>query len=291
MSSSVLAQDRELQACIPMMEDCLKHALRRLRTRILTRSGTDTPMRLLQARLCAVGDLMNEPEVQGAAAWSGFYMERGGVAGFAVIEGPLLERLTARLFGDSAGPSMDTAARGATEVELCVATRMCDELFAALEAHWPVKPAPRLTPRAATGNRHGVADTSMSAVVLACTIECGPEHEPLGKLTLALPAVMLRGVGGAADHTATARAAARRRANYERLYGCEIEMTVELTRLSTTLGALRALKIGDAMPLGALGEVRALVNGTPSFSGEPGACDGVRSFRVSRRVLTIENIA
>lgn len=291
MLGSVLAQDRELQACIPVMEDCVKQALRRLRTRMLTRSGTDTPMRLLQVRLCSVGELMNEPDVQDAAAWSSFFMERGGVAGFAAIEGPLLERLTARLFGDSTGPSIDMGARSATEVELCVATRMCDELFAALEAHWPVKPAPRLTPHPATANRHGVGDSSMSAAALACTVECGPVDQPLGKLTLALPAVMLRGIGGAADHTATARAAARRRANYDRLYGCEIEMIVELKRLSTTLGALRALKVGDAVPLGALGEVRALVNGTPSFAGEPGACDGLRSFRVSRRVLTIENIA
>lgn len=287
MSTAVLAQDRELQAALPMMEDCLRHAVRRLRTRMLTRSGMDTPWRVVQVRLCAVGELLDEPEVQNGAAWAGFFTERGTASGFAVLEGLLLERLTARLFGDTAAPGADTGLRAATEVELRVATRMCEELFGALEAHWPVRPAPRIAPRPATGNRLGVADGTLSAVVLACTLECGAEDDPLGRLSIALPATMLRGVIGSSEAPSN-RMTARRRLNFDRLAACEVELVVELTRLTTTLGDLRLLKVGDAVPLGALGEVRALVNGTPSFAGEPGACDGVRSFRVSRRVIGIE---
>ncbi len=287
MSTAVLAQDRELQASLPLMEDCLRHAVRRLRTRMLTRSGMDTPWRVIQVRLCAVGELLDEPEVQNGAAWAGFYVERGSASGFAVLEGPLLARLTARLFGDPSAPVHEADGRASTEVELRVASRMCEELYGALEAHWPVRPVPRFGPRPATGNRLGVADGALSAIVLACTLECGTEDEPMGRLSLALPATVLRGIGGGADQPQS-RLSPKRRANFERLGGCEVEMVVELTRLTTTLGQLRSLRVGDDVPLGALGEVRALINGMPSFAGDPGACDGIRSFRVGRRVIGIE---
>ena len=288
MSGALFSQDRELESALPLVEDCLRHSVRRLRTRMLTRSGMDTPVRLLSVRLCSGTELLEEPEVQGGVAWSGFFVERGGVSGFAVLEGALLERLTARLFGDSGSPvGAGYFNRSATDVELRVASRMCEELFQAIEAFWPVRPGPRLVARPATANRHGIADTTVAGAVIACTLECGSEEEPFGRLTIALPAPLLRGVAAVVDVPAMARSAERRASNFDRLLGCEVEMVVELTRLQTTLGTLRALRVGDELTLGPLAEVRAMVNGHPSFSGEPGACDGVRSFRVGRRVLSI----
>lgn len=287
MSAAIFAQDRELQATIPLVEECLRHAVRRMRTRMLTRSGTDTPVRVIQTRLCTVSELNEQPEMQNAGAWCGFYVDRGTASGFAALEGALTERLTARLFGDPTVLSQEVAGRAATEVELRVATRLSEELFLALEAHWPARPAPRMVPRAATPNRHSVADTTTTAAVMACTLEFGTEEEPLGRLILALPAAMLRGVLGVVETPANVRAARERGTNYERVMACEVELVVELTRLTSSLGALQSLRIGDELPLGSLNEVRALVNGRPSFAGEPGVCDGVRSFRVSRRVLAI----
>lgn len=286
MSGSVLAQDRELQAAIPLVEECLRHAVRRLRTRMLTRSGTDTPVRLVQTRLCTVAELIDDPDATNISAWAGFYVERGAVSGFAAVDGTLLERLTARLFGDPTPPQEPHANRPATDVELRVATRMCDELFVAVEAHWPVRPAPRMVSRPALGNRHGVVDATVSTAVVACTLECGAEDDPMGRILFALPVVLLRGVVGVVDVPAS-RTAPKRGGNYDRLLGCEVEMIVELTRLTTSLGTLRALRVGDQLPLGAVNEAQAFVNGRPSFAGDPGACDGIRSFRVSRRVLGI----
>lgn len=64
MSTGVLGQDRELQATLPLLEECLRHAVRRLRTRMLTRSGTDTAVRLVHVRLVSPSELAEEPEVQ-----------------------------------------------------------------------------------------------------------------------------------------------------------------------------------------------------------------------------------
>ncbi len=286
MSGAVLAQDRELQAAIPLMEDCLRHSVRRLRTRMLTRSGTDTPVRVVQTRLCTVSELLDDPDSVDIQAWSGFYVERGSVSGFAAVDGTLLERLTARLFGDPTPPQEQRPSRPATDVELRVASRMCEELFGAVESFWPARPAPRMQARPAVGNRHGVVDNSLGTAIVAATFECGPEEEPMGRILLAIPVVLLRGVVGMVD-LPTTRTAARRGGNYERLLGCEVELVVELTRLTASLGALRSLRIGDTLPLGSVGEARGLVNGRPSFAGDPGACDGVRCFRVSRRVVGI----
>jgi hypothetical protein len=38
-------------------------------------------------------------------------------------------------------------------------------------------------------------------------------------------------------------------------------------------------------------EVQAVINGKASLAGEPGACDGVRCFRVERRLAAISAIA
>lgn len=292
MSTAVLAQDRELQAAVPLIEECLRHAVRRLRTRMLTRSGTDTAVRVVQVRLMTPAELAEEVEVQQGAAWSPFYVERGQATGFTVFEGPLLERLTARLFGDPLGAGIGlTYERSATDVELRVASRMAEELYGAIESHWPTRPAPHLVGRPAAGTRLGLSDSGFGGGVVACVLECGPTEDPMGRLTLALPATMLRGLVTAADAPALAQAAARRGGNYERLLGCEVELVVELTRLQSSLGRLRALKVGDELPLGPVNEVQAVINGKASLAGEPGACDGVRCFRVERRLAAISAIA
>lgn len=285
MATGVLAQDREIVSAVPLVEAAVRQSLRRLRTRMLTRSGTDTPIRLLQASLLTVADLLEWPEVRDGAAFSGFYVERGNVSGFTVVEGPLLERLTALLFGDlsSTGPGQFTG-RSATDVELRVATRMSQELFQALESHWPVRPAPRMVLRKASANRHGVADTPVASTVVALVIEFGTAEEPIGRLTVALPAHLLRGVAGVVELPASARASASRVANYDRVAPCEVELVVELARIRATLGSLRDLAVGAELSLGAVGPARGLVNGRLAVVGEPGSCDGQRSLRVERRL-------
>ncbi|MBM4365991.1 MAG: FliM/FliN family flagellar motor switch protein [Deltaproteobacteria bacterium] len=289
MSTAVLAQDREIVSAVPLVEDCIRQALRRLRTRMLTRSGSDAPIRLLQAGLLTVGELLEWPEVRDGAAFTGFYVERGNVSGFCVLEGPLLERLTARLFGDvTPVQALPATGRGASDVELRVATRLSEELFLAIEAHWPVRPAPRLVPRKATPNRHGVADTPVASTVVAAVIEFGTEEEPAGRLTIALPAHLLRGVAGVVELPASAKGQSQRDANFDRVGACEVELVVELARIRSTLGALRGIGVGAEIPLGAVSAAKGVVNGRLALVGEPGACDGQRSFRVEKR-LTIAN--
>ena len=61
MSSALVTQDRELQATVPLLDECLRRAVRRMRTRMLTRSGTDTPVRVVDSSLCTVRELNNAP--------------------------------------------------------------------------------------------------------------------------------------------------------------------------------------------------------------------------------------
>jgi flagellar motor switch protein FliM len=91
-------------------------------------------------------------------------------------------------------------------------------------------------------------------------------------------------VAGVVELPASAKGQSQRTANYDRVATCEVEVVVELARITSTLGALNALRVGLELPLGAVGGARALVNGKIALVGEPGACDGSRSFRVARRV-------
>jgi len=42
---------------------------------------------------------------------------------------------------------------------------------------------------------------------------------------------------------------------------------------------------GDEIPLSSLSDAKAIVNGKPAFSGEPGSKGSSRSFRITRRLM------
>ncbi len=283
-TSAVVSPDRELQASLPILEDALRGALRRVRTRMLGRSGVDTPIRLASTRILTVGELVDEPEVRDGAAWSGFTLDRANIAGFSVIEGKLLARLVGRLFGDAGpGAAASWEPRSTTEVELKVATRLCDEIYSAIEANWPTKPAPRLVSNRAMPTRHGVAEMSMGTSIVGIVLECGTADDPLGTLTVALPVMLLRGLGVVAEQSGSQRFVAQRKANYDRVLSVELEMVIELARVKLRFGSLAGLKVGDEIPLPPMRECTASVNGRLAFFGEAGAAGGVRSFRVQKR--------
>jgi flagellar motor switch protein FliM len=282
----MVSSDRELQSTLPLLDECFRAASRRLRTRLMNRTGTDTPVRAGTLRLLTMGEVLDAAEVKEAALWSAFTIERVNLGGFTVIERQLLDRLVGRMFGE--GEPVSTAPwarRPPTEVELRVGTRICEELYLAIEANWPGKTPIRLLSRRASPQRHGIMEVSATAPMLTASLEVGPAEDPFGLVTLAMPAMVLRAASGAPEIEAPARPPAARTPTWERLWPVKVEMVVELTRVSTTLGKLQDLKPGDEIPLGAVLDAAGVVNGQIAVYGEAGESAGQRSFRVKRRSL------
>jgi flagellar motor switch protein FliM len=103
-----------------------------------------------------------------------------------------------------------------------------------------------------------------------------------GNLGISLPAPALRGLLPTA---AAARGSARPRTpSYDRVLPIEVELVVELARLPITIGTLNGLSVGAEIPMGNLAEVIARVDNRPTFAGEAGTSNGLRSLRVERRL-------
>lgn len=281
----VLGADREVQASLPLLEESLRAAVRRVRTRMLGRSGSDTPIRLTSSRPMSAGEVLDLPEVRDGAAWSSFLVERLDATGFSVIEARLLDRLVGRLYGEiDAAPRMPADTRAATEVELKLATRLCGELYSAIESHWPSRPAPRFRAlRAVSTGRAGI-DLAASTPMVAVAFEFGTETESIGTLTLALPVMLLRGLAAAPDASEALSQAPARTVRVERVLPIPVEVVVELSRVRMSLRELHGLRVGDQIAIPPCREAVATVNGRPTLAGEAGQRDGMRCIRVGRKI-------
>ena len=281
--------ERELSAVLPLLETCFQGVARRVRTRLLNRSGSNTQVRAAEIRLMPCGELLELPEVEQGVLWSSFTVDRGLGTGFVVIEGRLLDGLIERLFG-SVGNDDGGGFRGPhplTDVEVRVGTRILDELASAITVNWPARPAPVLLDRLTSAPRPNLP--SAVSPLVTVSIEAGPAESPLGRITLALPAAMLRGVQVSA--ASTGQAPPTKISNYDRLLPVSVEVVVELAKVPTTLRALQDIEVGDVIPLGPVQQVRAFANGRLSFVGEAGTEGDRRSLRIVRRAGADEAVA
>lgn len=276
--------ERELADAQPKLEGCFRSVARRMRTRLMSRSGCDTPIRATEPQSLLVPELFELPEVTNGVLWSSYTAGRSGGSGLIVIEGALLDGLIGRLFGAADTPGMDAyQRRPLTDVEIRVGTRLMDEIYEAITTSWPLQPSIELLDRTTSTTRPGATTLPPTSRVVAISIECGTEEEPLGRITIALPMSALRGLATGAG-VANTRPPVMRAANYERVMPMEAEVVVELARVHATLQSLQDLRVGDELPLGTVREARALINGKPSLIGEAGAEGFQRSFRVLRRI-------
>jgi flagellar motor switch protein FliM len=276
--------ERELSDAQPKLDGCFRSVARRIRTRLMSRSGCDTPVRNAELQSLLVPDLLDLPEVQNGVLWSSYAAGRSGGTGVVIVEGQLLDGLIGRLFGAADTPAMGAyQRRPLTDVEIRVGTRLIDEVYDAMVAAWPIQPPVDLVDRTTTVTRPSTSVLPHTSRIVAATLEFGAEAEPLGRITVALPMSVLRSLG-AGPVVAANRPVMTRAANYDRVLPMEIDVVVELARVQATLSSLQALQVGDELPIGPVRDVRAMINGRTTFVGEAGNDGYQRSFRIVRRV-------
>jgi flagellar motor switch protein FliM len=284
LKGAASSPERELSDAQPKLEGCFRNVARRMRTRLMSRSGCDTPVRVMDLQSLLVPDLLDLPEVGNGVLWSSYAAGRSGGNGVIIVEGALLDGLIGRLFGASDTPAMGAyQRRPLTDVEIRVGTRLIDEVYDAIGACWPIQPPVEFLDRTTTTTRPSGSTLPQTSRIVSVALECGTEEEPLGRITVALPMSVLRSLA-AGPVLANARPQVVRAANYDRVLPMEIEVVVELARVNATLQTLQDLQVGDELPLGAVREARAFINGRPTLTGEAGAEGYQRSFRVLRRI-------
>lgn len=276
--------DREVQSALPVLEGCFRAAVRAMRARLVTRTGRDLSVAMVESRLVTVTEVLESEIASANAVWCAFHLGRADLSGFVVMEGRLLSRLVGRLFGDGDVPAMAEVERALSEVELSVAARMCRELFSSVERFWPGPHPPRFFPGEVTVARQGAAELPPSAAMVAVEVRFGTDDAPLGLLQLVLPGTLAKGLAGK-KAPAASRPEASRVLNFDRLMPVSVELVVELARVELTLQSLENLKVGADLNLNSVHEVCARVNDRASFFGEAGSVGGQRSFKIGRRAV------
>lgn len=281
--SAVVSPDRDLQAALPFVETCFRGVARRIRARMVNRTGVDMSVQSSTAYAQPAGTIIDNPEMADAM-WCPFHFERGDLRGFAVVQGQLLARLIGRLFGEGSSELSPYQPRPVTEVEITIGSRLCTDVYSAIEEYWPVRNTPRIIPDGAASSHHILGDFAPSSPMVVCDLTFGKTEEPMGRMLVALPTGILRDLVAkrAAPQT---RQPPPRTLKFDRLMPVEVEVIVEVARVNLQLHQLENLQIGDEIPLGPLPEAKAIVNGKPAFSGEPGSKGSSRSFRITRRLM------
>lgn len=281
--SSVLIPDKEIQGTIPVMELTLRAVCRRLRARLVGRSGTDTPVQLGSVRTSGFSEFLDEPDMEEAGVWTPFQMERSENLALLVVQNQLLSRIIGRMFGEGEGDWGEVELHPLTEVELSIGRRLCENTLQILSEHWPTQPAPHIHMLDAGASRHVLGDSVTPTPAICAEIQFGRPENPLGWMRLILPGSCLRGL--AVRRPAPPPDLMPRMPNFDRVMGVEMDVVVELSKIRLPVRALERLKIGDMVPLGPAAEARAVINNVPVFHGQAGAQGGVRSVRMTRRSI------
>jgi hypothetical protein len=118
-----------------------------------------------------------------------------------------------------------------------------------------------------------------------CTeLVLGGNEDELGALRVILPLAALAGAAPERPQPPPPAPPAPKELRYDRVLPIEVELVVGLAQISLPLTRLRSLRVGEEIPLPAIGDVTAWVGGTAALRGEAGVRDGIRSLRVTRRI-------
>ncbi len=268
----------------PVFTEVLGSAARRLRAKLASRSGRDSPVRVGEPDACSLADLIATSPA-GRGLWCVFPVPAGGPPALVLVEAELLSGLIGQLFGAPAGDTSPGRGGGLTEVEKAVGARMCRELVDALLDCWAGSPPPRLTVGEVAPSPRVCAGVDPESRYVSVPMEIGPYGKPLGALFVALPAAIVPGVAPvpAPAPPPVLRVAAPRLPQYDRVLPVQVDLVVELARLNVPLRALRSLRVGDELALPTTTEAMGRVGDRSALFGDAGTQGGLRSLRVTRR--------
>ena len=269
---------------LSMVEDLFRNTAPRLRTRLVNRVGGDVPVRFGAASVCSLGEVFDRLHGHGAAIGQFQVAHRdGSVRGVVVLEGALVHRLVGLMLGESSDgqPGM-TSNRALTNIDLRLAHRLCEDVLEGMCDASSVRSRPQVELDNVTPTSRAVSSLPRSATVLESTLDFGPPDAPFGLASVLLPAQANGVLWTSKDH-AEHRMALGDGSGIQRVLPVQVQVVAELTRKSLPLSRLRALEVGDTIPLDTLQSVELRVGGRTALHAEAGEQDGVRSVRIKGR--------
>jgi len=265
----------------PLLHEVFGGVARVLRAQLTTRTGIDSPTRVAEVTISSLEALCSDARYADAALWCASSIDGIADPAYVIFERRLLGRLMGRLFGEGEVETFEPRPGVVTEVEQVIGARMCRELTEAICACWGGVEPLVIRPGAIGRSRRVCAEVAPETAYAIVELELSGES-PQGRLFVGLPLTVMETL--APRRLPAKPAPARRVPRFERVLEVRVEVVFELARLDVPLRRLRSLRVGDELPLGALGAACACVADRQVFVGEPGTSGGLRSFRIRRRV-------
>jgi flagellar motor switch protein FliM len=275
----------------PVLVEVLGVAARRLRARLSARTGRDIPVRVNPSQMVTLADIM-EAGPAGEGLWCLFRTvsaDPDAAPALLLVDAALLPALVCSMFGAPEDDTVDRPGRGASEIERVIGSRICRELMESIVAGWAGGPTPKLVPGETASSSRVCDDLDPSTRYVVTQVDVGNPSALLGTLQVALPAVI---VPGALASVRAPRPAPppppvapvpETNRGFDRLLPIELDLIVELGRMTVPVRLLRGLAVGDEIPLRLTGETTARVNDRAALIGEAGTQGGLRSLRVTSR--------
>lgn len=237
----------------------------------LVRRGV--PVAAVTARAASLATVLGE--LQGPTHVTQLATDPGGWRAALVIDGPAAAYLIEGLLGGDGTTMLELPPKGLSAAQSAIVGRAAHRV---IEAFSTV-----LTDAAGFGFTklpHTTEGPPASAILAALTLGLGEVGEQ-GSLTLLVAKEALL----ASAATPAARAAPIDQRVTATLHEVELELVVELGRITMTLGELAALRIGDSLRLDAPidGTVDVRVAGQTLLVGRPTTCGSRLAVRVEKQ--------
>jgi flagellar motor switch protein FliM len=274
------------QGFLSHIQDLFRTSARKVRTRLVNRSGTDVPVRFGTAELSTLGLLQDRLMSQEGGAFGRCKMQPGDLNCMVVIQGPLLFRLVGIMLGeDPDGEPPLYRWRSLTSVDLRIASRICHDALQGLMEACPRNIDPFFSLEVMSANPRVPIPMARSTMMVEATLDFGPPEDPYGLMSVVLPA-NVAGVLWPKKEWRRERSGNFFQEGMSRVLPLEVDAVAELARTKVSLGSMRELTVGSIIDLGSLRDIRVLVGGRPALLAEGGERDGVRSIRVIKRLET-----
>jgi len=269
------------QGVLGLVQDLFRTAVRRMRRRLINRSGTDVQVRFGSVEFNHLGHLQDRMVSQEGGIFVLFEISPGDMQSVLIIEGSLWFRLLGLLLGEDQLTEQPLYRwRALTRVDLNIAARIVSDILTGMIEACPAAADVDVEVLEISSNPRIPMAVPRGSTMVEVHLDFGPPDDPYGLMTLALPAQ----IGSAIWPRDTMARASRVKTGLQRVLPLPVTLVAELARLRMPLQRVKSLQVGMVIDLGMVREVQLSVAGRPTMVAEFGERDGHRCIRVLRRI-------
>ena len=270
-------RNRKNDSILPFVAQYFKSVSDLFRSRVVSWSSQDIPIRVALVDSTNIARLLDNPEFGDSVIYSALRVRGIPVEGCVMMAYSLFAKLVEVSLSGDGNSDVSSQVRNLTMFERNFANRMLEELIEQMTDAWEHRKPIEVEFRPPSLNPPNWGPKAKTMEVLTATIDVGPLTAPYGLMAIALPAQLFERVYGFSLRQQNDVVAP----SFENVMDVQVDMVAELQRVTMTVDEIRSLELGTMIPLSDNLSVSLLINGLSRFVGELGERGGFRSVRIT----------